>query len=310
VTFVLRDRWRCEELLAASTTATVWRAHDQLLARMVAVRIVKPEEVDAQASERAARLLEVAGRLQHQNVACLFDIFLDTEVGIVLIGELVEGPTLHELLRAHGQLPAEVVAAVGVQLAEGAGAIHAAGAVHRDLCPVNVRLSHDGTLKILGLGAARLLAADDATPVGAGLTLDYLAPEQLAGEPTDQRTDIYAIGVILSELATGEPPSTTDPPTEVTGPRRPRLPSLRSASRRTTAHLSEAIETATRRDPDERWQDARALIAVLGPLCQNRPNAILRDFAAALLPAPPDAMLSLEHADHVAPGSADAPPNR
>jgi eukaryotic-like serine/threonine-protein kinase len=301
--FVLRDRWRCRELLATTATATVWRADDRLLARPVAVRILEPNGVTPHASERAARLLTVAGRLEHPNVACIFDTFEDPETGLVVISELIEGPTLHELLDHRGRLPVEVVAAVGVQLAEGAAAIHAAEAVHRDLSPANVRVTHDGTVKILGLGAARLLAADGATPMGADLTTVYLAPEQLSGGPTDQRVDIYAIGLILWELAAGTSPPPRAPGAALLAPGSPELVSLRSLDPQTPVRLSEAVRTATRAAPAERWEDARAFAESLRPLCPRRPRAILRDFAADLLPEPPSALTTLTHPDEGSGGT-------
>jgi eukaryotic-like serine/threonine-protein kinase len=293
VTFVVRDRWRCEALLATSPTTTVWRAFDQLLARPVAVRILEPAAFGAHGDEYPAKLLTIAGRLQHENVACLFDAFED-DVGQVLINELIEGPTLHDLLWDQPWLPAEVVAALGVQLAEGAHAIHEAGAIHRDLAPTNVRLTHDGTLKILGLGAARLLAADGDSPAGRHLSTTYLAPEQLVGESTDQRTDIYAIGLILWELAAGAPPTGAGLGDErAAGAMQQELPSLRRVRPEVPVRLSEAIRTATRRDPAQRWPCAQRFADALRPICDARPKTILSEFAGPLLPAAPAALTTL-----------------
>jgi eukaryotic-like serine/threonine-protein kinase len=293
--FVLRDRWQCDERIAEGGGKSVWRAYDRQLQRPVAIRILAPPEIDVPRDRsRLDRLLAVAATLRQDNVAHLYDAF-EEELGTVLVGELVEGPSLRELSDRLAPLPPDAVAAVGIQLADGAADIHAAGVAHRDLVPQNVRVTHDGRLKILGLGEARLLADGGATPA-IGLTegSPYLAPEQLEGTPSDERTDIYAIGLMLWELATGDPPFDDEDPLRAMELRTRRdLPALRTGWPSVPKRLSRAVETATRRDPAERWQHADALSSALRSDGPGRPHAVLRELARGLLPSPPPPVDSL-----------------
>jgi eukaryotic-like serine/threonine-protein kinase len=276
--FVVGDRWRCESLIASTPTGTVWRARDQVLDRWVAVRVYLPHLLeDLEVRRRVERSLEIAARLQHDNVACLFDVIV-YQGRLVAISELVEGPTLQTLGARLAPLADQAVAAVGVQLADGAAAIHTAGAAHRHLSPDRVRVTADGTLKLLGLGAARLLE-DESTTSNAGLpyTPGYLAPEQLGGARGDHRSDVYTIGLILWELATGDRPFEADGAAgAVTSRQRHDLPALRALRPRSGHRLSDAVELATRSDPAARWQDAGKLAADLLRLCADRPKTILK----------------------------------
>jgi eukaryotic-like serine/threonine-protein kinase len=299
---MVRGRWRCETKLATLPTHTVWRAWDELLHRPVAVRVFHLEALDQpDARERLQRTFSVAARLQHDNIACVYDAFED-ELGLVLIGELVEGPTLLELSSHVARLPDEGVAAIGAQLASGAAAAAMVGLTHRELSPSQVRITHDGTVKILGFGSARLLA-DTATPL-AGLDADptYLAPEQVGGGNSDHRSDIYTIGLMLWELSAGVLP--------FGGGLNERLlsdiPALRSTRPSVSGRLSATIERATRRDVDDRWEDAQQLASSLLEECPGRPKFVVADVVAWLLPDAPAPIATLRSASAAAEDAEDA----
>ncbi len=294
--FVLRERWRCQSLIARGGGKSVWRAYDEQLHRPVAIRILAPPETEPPGHRsRLEQLLTVAATLRHDNVAHLYDAFED-DLGTVLVGELVEGPSLRELHDRLAPLPPEAVTAVGMQLADGVADIHAAGVAHRDLAPENVRVTHDGRLKILGLGDARLLADGAATPA-LGLVEGslYLAPEQLEGHPSDERTDVYALGLMLWELATGHRPfgDADDLLQAVERRTSEDLPALRRGWSSISKRLSRIVEKATRCDPEQRWQHASDLGAALRSHHPERPQGVLRDLASELLPAPPPPVDSL-----------------
>jgi eukaryotic-like serine/threonine-protein kinase len=301
----IRDRWVGTELLASGTAGEVWRGVDRVLAREVSLRIMLPVRVDDTSGPYLHRRLAVAARLEHENVAVLYDAFVEDEA-VVLVGELVEGPTLRELCDELAPLPAQVVAAIGMQLALGLGAVHAAGAVHRALTPDRARVTHDGTVKILGLGAARLLLDSEATPAASVLDPTYLAPEQLdAAAPSDERADIYALGAVLWELTTGQVPFGEDGGVELA--RRsedPPPPSCPTTS--VPATLAATIVRATRSAPDRRWPHARAVAEALQQLCTARPPTILRSYFADLLPPPPATLARLGDATTTAASSPGA----
>lgn len=285
--FLVRDRWRCESLIVDGPHGAVWRACDQRLRRPVALRIVHAPLIgDPLVRRRVEKLLSITAELQHDNMAYLYDVFEEDGLGVVLISELIEGPTLSEVRARLAPLSGEVVAAIGVQLADGVAAIHAAGAAHRDLAPDNVRITRDGTVKILGFSAARLLADSTATPAaGVEDERSYLAPEQVDAGASDERSDIYAIGLLLWELATGMHPSQREGAAGTgTDAGDGDLPALTALLSDVAERLSDAVATATRRDPSDRWQDARDLLTSLEPLCPGRPRALLREALSPLLP--------------------------
>lgn len=277
---VVHGRWHCEQRIVDGPHGTLWRAWDERLRRLVALRIVHAPLIgDPQVRRRIDKLLSVTAELQNDNMAYLYDVFEDEDLGVVLISELVDGPTLGELRDRLAPLPVDVVAAIGAQLADGLGAIHGAGVAHRDLSPANVRVTPDGTVKILGFSAARLLADSTATPAsGREDDLGYLAPEQLEAGRSDHRSDIYAAGLVLWELTAGRHPfqvaqvGQTDAISS-----RDDIPPLTSLRPEVPPGLSEAVEIATRRDPEHRWQDARVFGERLRVLCPGRPVLLLRE---------------------------------
>ncbi len=192
--------------------ATVYRAHDEVLDRQVAVKILHPHLADDHAFlDRFRREARAAAALSHPNVVAVHD-WGETPEGAYLVLQLVEGPTLRQLLREHGQLSPEEAAGVLIPVARGLGAAHAAGMVHRDVKPENLLLGRDGIVRITDFGLARAIASANAT-FGTDVLIGsphYLAPEAVEGDRLDPRADVYALGVILFECLTGAPPHSAD----------------------------------------------------------------------------------------------------
>jgi TolB-like protein/Tfp pilus assembly protein PilF len=205
--------YRVLEQIGAGGMGLVFRAHDERLDREVALKVLPPGTLtDENARKRFRKEALTLSKLNHPNIATVFDF--DTQDGVdFLVMELIPGVTLDEKLAA-GALPEKEVIRLGMQLTEGLAAAHSEGVIHRDLKPGNLRLTPDGRLKILDFGLAKLLhPVSDAAPTeslsqthGAVGTLPYMAPEQLQGEAADARSDIWAAGAVLYELATGRRP--------------------------------------------------------------------------------------------------------
>ena len=192
----------------------VYRAHDERLDRDVAIKVL-PASV-AQDPERIARFereAKAVARLDHPNILAIHDF--GTEDGVTYsVTELLEGETLRERLEG-GALGWRKAAEIGASIADGLAAAHGAGIIHRDLKPDNIFLTADGRVKILDFGLARDVAAADPdethsptvsryTDPGAVMgTAGYMSPEQVRGEPADARSDIFALGSVLYEMATG-----------------------------------------------------------------------------------------------------------
>jgi non-specific serine/threonine protein kinase len=204
-------RYHILERLGAGGMGVVYRAHDDRLDRDVALKVLPPGRLtDEDARRRFKKEALALSRINHPHIATIHDFDTDGDIDF-LVMEYIPGKGLDQVI-SEGSLSEDAVRELGTQLADGLGALHQHGMVHRDLKPGNLRLTPDGRLKILDFGLARLLQpvtnriteTFDSDVEFAG-TLPYMAPEQIKGETIDQRTDIYAAGAVLYELATGSP---------------------------------------------------------------------------------------------------------
>ena len=202
---------------------SVWLADDTRLHRRVALKVLRAARKENDAGrERLMREARAAAAINHPHIATVYDVIeIDGDIAIVL--EYVEGETLRSAIAA-GPLPIDRVLDVGVQLTKAIVAAHAQGIVHRDLKPTNVIITPDAQVKVLDFGIARLMSLDTTrtsgpdTIGGPGLlgTPAYAAPEQMLSSAVDERADLYALGVILFELACGRRPFTGNDPVALT----------------------------------------------------------------------------------------------
>jgi len=196
------------ERIGVGGMGEVYRARDEHLDRNVAIKVLPPTTFSDDSARKHFRKEALAlSKLNHPNVATIHDF--DTQQGIdFLVMEYAQGVTLSERIANHA-LPEKEFTRLGLQLVEGLAAAHEQGVIHRDLKPSNLRVTPDGRLKILDFGLARLAQpatqeaeTESETRAGAG-TLPYMSPEQLRGETVDARSDIWAAGTVLYEMATG-----------------------------------------------------------------------------------------------------------
>lgn len=178
--------------IGAGAMGRVFRAEHEYLRQPAAVKLLRlPANGDERSKQRFVAELEALGRCNHPDVVRAYDAG-EIEGALFVIMEFVEGWMLSELQRRLGPLPPGVVAAVGAQAAQGLGALHDAGLVHRDVKPSNLIVTPSGTVKVLDLGLAHLVGGPHAGErVG---TPDFMAPEQVASERIDRRTDVYGMG--------------------------------------------------------------------------------------------------------------------
>jgi Tol biopolymer transport system component/predicted Ser/Thr protein kinase len=278
--------------LGAGGMGEVFKARDTRLDRSVAIKILPAEfATNAQLRLRFEREAKTISQLNHPNICTLYDVGEN-----YLVMELLEGETLAERI-AKGPLPVEQVLRYGMEIAEALERAHKAGIVHRDLKPSNVMLTKSGA-KLLDFGLAKESDApslnaltglrteqkpltEEGTLVG---TFQYMAPEQLEGGPVDARTDIFAFGALLYEMATGkrafEGKSKASLIASIlTSEPRP-IGMLQPAS---PAELDRLIRICLRKDPDERWQSAHDVALELrgvSEVAEKRPHAGRRNALA------------------------------
>lgn len=209
-TQVLGGRYALGEVLGTGGMATVWRATDEVLAREVAVKVLRPQyAADAGFAARFEREARDVAQLSHPRLVTVFDSGIDNGNPFIVM-ELVAGRTLRQVLDDAGRLPPARAAGIAAAVCEALEVAHAAGLVHRDIKPANIALSGD-EVKVLDFGIARADGSAGGTPtLGALGTAAYLSPEQASGRPAVPQSDLYSLGCVLFEMLTGGPPFTAD----------------------------------------------------------------------------------------------------
>ena len=209
----LDGRYHVLDRIAAGGMGEVYRAHDAVLERPVAIKVLHRSLAgDAGFVERFRREARAAASLNHQNIVAVHD-WGSVDGIYYMVMEYVAGRSVRELLNEHGVLAPAQAADVLEQTLAALEHAHRQGIVHRDVKPENLMVTRDGVVKVADFGLARALADAQITEAGTVTgTVQYLAPEQLQGEPADPRTDLYALGVVAFELLTGRLPFTGETP--------------------------------------------------------------------------------------------------
>ncbi|HET8725159.1 MAG TPA: protein kinase [Anaeromyxobacteraceae bacterium] len=233
----------------------VYEALDRDLGRSVAFKLLQGSARPTAREERLLREAETAARLSHPNVVTLHDAGR-SEYGPYLVLELLRGETLADRLAA-GPVPLAMAVRVAVEIGRGLSQAHAQGIVHRDLSPRNVFLCADGHVKLLDLGMAQAFGRRKVE----GGTPAYMAPEQWRGAPEDERTDVFALGVLLYRMLAGELPFPDDDGRSAAGPRRAPLIQVPEAP-----DLPAIVDRMLAKDPVDRYRDAGEVVAALTPV--------------------------------------------
>jgi len=207
------DRYVIQERIARGGMSTVYRAQDERLGREVALKVLFPHMAeDRKVVDRFEQEARNSALIAHPNVVQVLDQGQAQETAY-LVMEYVPGATLRTLLK-HGAMTPRLALTYMDSILQGLAAAHRAGLVHRDIKPENVLVSHDGRIKLADLGLARAATHHSGTSTLMG-TVAYISPELLSGEGADERSDIYAIGILLYEMLTGVQPFTGDSPVRV-----------------------------------------------------------------------------------------------
>jgi len=250
--------YKIEEKIGEGGMGAVYRGVDTMLDREVAIKALRPELASQDSIVERFRTEAVTlAKLNHPNIATLFSLFRHGEE-LYMVLEFVRGETLDSILKRRGALPADEAIPVFCQVLDGIDHAHQLGIVHRDIKPANMMLTEKGTLKVLDFGIARLLGSARMTRAGNIIgTLEYMAPEQVRGQETDGRSDIYALGMMLYEVLTGRLPFDSENEFELMKMQTEQMPvNPRELNPNIPEAVEEAIMRAIRKDPNERFQTA------------------------------------------------------
>ena len=262
------------ERIAAGGMGEVFRAHDAVLSREVAIKVLHRSLAGDQAFvERFRREARAAATLNHPNLVAVYD-WGSVDGIYYMVMEYVHGRSVRDLLNAHVKLAPAQAAEVVRQTLQALEHAHAKGIVHRDLKPENILVTADGVVKLTDLGLARAFADGRATHAGAVTgTVQYLAPEQIRGEPADPRSDLYSLGIVTYELVTGRLPFTGETPMSIAYKHlSDRVPAPSSLVADVGADLDGFVASATDRDRELRPESARAMRMDLETIARSLPK--------------------------------------
>ncbi|MGW3179591.1 protein kinase domain-containing protein [Kitasatospora sp. NPDC001119] len=278
----LNGRYELVGILGVGGMATVWRGVDRVLGRQVAVKVLNGGLADdPRFAERFSREAQHAAMLVHPRIVMVFDSGVDQGTPFIVM-ELVTGRSLAALLAEQQVLPVERAVGIAAAVCEALSVAHAAGLVHRDIKPGNIMITDDGGVKVVDFGIARAGSSSNLTQTASVLgTAAYLSPEQATASALDGRTDLYAVGCVLTEMLTGATPFTAETPVAIAFKHvseQPLPPSVRRPG--LPPALDGAVLRLLAKNPADRPADAAAARAeLLGTV----PGLMVGDPTAELL---------------------------
>ena len=259
----LSGRYQIIERIGAGGMAEVYKAKDTALNRYVAVKVLRSEYCSDETFVRKFRVeAQSAAGLSHPNIVSVYDVGQENDVHFIVM-ELVEGITLKNYIDMKGKLDIKETLNISVQIAQGLSAAHANRIIHRDIKPQNIIISRDGKVKVTDFSIARMADSTTVTTTAAG-TVSYISPEQARGGYSDEKSDIYSLGITMYEMLTGRVPFDGETNVAVAlmhiqgkmTPPRELEPSIPKS-------FEKVILKCTQKKPEWRYSSARELIADL-----------------------------------------------
>jgi len=288
------SHYKILDKLGAGGMGEVYLAEDTTLKRQVALKILPPDLAASQERlERFQREAETLAALDHPNIVTVFTVEHDEDVHFLTM-QLVEGKPLSQLI-PKGEMPLDRIFDIAIPLADALAAAHEKGIIHRDLKPANIMVTDEGRVKVLDFGLAKLqkeaalpeatgLPTEPLTEEGRALgTVPYMSPEQLEGRDLDARTDIFSLGVILYEMATGERPFQGDTSASmISAIMRDTPREVDTVREEVPHHLSRVVSHCLAKNPKQRYQSAIDVHNELDALRKEVESGVVKPSSAAV----------------------------
>jgi serine/threonine protein kinase/tetratricopeptide (TPR) repeat protein len=272
------ERYEIIEELGAGGMGKVYRVEDKKANEEIALKLIRPEVAsDKKTIERFRHELTTARKIRHKNVCGMYDLG-EHEGAYFITMEFVPGQDLKGLIRQTGQLAVGTATNIAKQICEGLAEAHKLGVVHRDLKPSNIMIDQDGSARIMDFGIARSLKGKGITGAGVIIgTPEYMSPEQVDGKETDQRSDIYSLGIILYEMLTGRLPFEGDTPLSIAVQHRSDTPTdPRELNAQIPGDLCRILLKCLEKEKGDRFQTANELLSDLDKAEIGIPTKTLR----------------------------------
>jgi hypothetical protein len=258
---VIADRYQIRRQLGSGAMGTVYLAEDTRLQRDVALKQLAPHfSADEHLRARFRQEALALARLSHPNIVQVYD-FIEWDGFFWIAMELIEGVELEEKLKTSGQFETDEALRLVQQMAKALGYAHGRGVIHRDFKPANVLISTNGDAKITDFGIAKLAQSSLHTQINTIMgSPAYMSPEQASGDNTDQRTDIYALGIVLYRMICGELPFKGDAKSVIAQHLTKTPPSLAEKHKGVPEILNDIVQKMLAKDPEERYQSMGEIV--------------------------------------------------
>jgi serine/threonine protein kinase/predicted Zn-dependent protease len=272
---VFASRYQIIEELGSGGMGKVYKALDSEVNEKIAIKLIRPEIAkDKKIIERFRNELKFARKIRHKNVCQMYDLSREGDRNYITM-EYVRGDDLKSLIKRMGSFsPAQAISTI-TQVCDGLIEAHKLGVVHRDLKPQNIMIDQDGNARIMDFGIARSLEGKGLTGMGVMIgTPEYMSPEQVEGKETDQRSDIYSLGVILFEMVTGQTPFQGDTPFTIGVKHKSEMPpNPKKLNSQISDELNQVILRCLEKEKENRYQSAGEMRSDLKNIEEGLPTA-------------------------------------
>jgi eukaryotic-like serine/threonine-protein kinase len=272
---IFNNRYRLDRKLGEGGMATVYCGTDILLRRRVAIKVLREQyAADAEFVRRFYQEAESAAKLSHPNIVNTYDVGHQDDTYFIVM-ELVDGPSLAEIIAADGRLPEPVAIDYATQIASGLAYAHRQGLLHRDIKPANVLVTKDDVVKLSDFGIARAVSQQTMALTKPGLVMGsvyYISPEQAQEHEIHETADLYSLGIVLYQMLTGNLPYTGESPVTValkhiSDP----VPAIDLRATGVSPALGSIVNRLLQKKPENRFQSASDLASALRE-ARERPN--------------------------------------